>query len=276
MKEVECQILPAESIEEAAELMADAFSNSSSFFRYIFKGNVASRQKALRWFFKRNLTMLHRRCPSVLRGALDDEGEIVAAFLLIPSSVQITTWQMVKAGMWQIPFRFGSSTLKRLLQVIEHCDRGEEEFFSPGSSNSSFSSENRDVMTLNRMAVRPANQGQGIGSRCLESVLSEHQHVSVRLLTQERKNVRFYERLGFTVVGESTFDEDNLATTYTKSTRTKNRVEHFSAITGTPPGTPMATANNEGYSYCTTCWFMTYENTPETIDDYYEVTVVVD
>jgi GNAT superfamily N-acetyltransferase len=68
---------------------------------------------------------------------------------------------------------------------------------------------------LQRMVVVPQLQGQGVGSRALRSILSSESsnpssttsawHPSIHLDTQEESNVRFYEKLGWTVTSSRDF-----------------------------------------------------------------------
>ena len=66
----------------------------------------------------------------------------------------------------------------------------------------------RRYIALERMAVRRELRGRGIGGTALKSALAEVADASglpVVLSTQERRNVRFYERHGFVVQREWEF-----------------------------------------------------------------------
>ena len=220
-----CQVLPVNKIDEAAKLMADAFSNSPG-YTFIFQHDAEYRRKALEWLFQRNLILIQRRCPSSFRGVLDESDKLIACFLWTHSShANISTWDMIKAGMWQIPFRFGTSTLSRLLYAMEHMDQGELDCFqdcvsegkddsnlksdvSTKSSSSLHSTNPKPFVRLERMAVHTDYQGKGLGSKVLRSVISETK-IPMRLETQEQRNVRFYERVGYRVVGEVKACEDD-------------------------------------------------------------------
>jgi GNAT superfamily N-acetyltransferase len=143
--------------------------------------------------FKRNITLIQRRCPSAFRGVLNDKGEVVACFLWTPSPYhKISPCDMIKAGIWQIPYRFGIPTLLCLTKVVEWLDEMEERFYE---ANAAF-------CMLERMVVRPEYQGKGIDSKCLKS--------SMLVAPSEASlNVRLYQRLGYTVVGEVDFQDDD-------------------------------------------------------------------
>jgi ribosomal protein S18 acetylase RimI-like enzyme len=181
---------------------------NSQAYSFIFQHDQVYRRHALEWMFKRNIPLIQRRCPSAFRGVLNDKGEVVACFLWTPSPYQnISPWDMMKAGIWQIPYRFGLSTLLRLIKVVEWLRAAEEQ---------SYAAE-EDFCMLECMVVRPDYQGQGIGSKCLKSAIagSETTSRSVRLTTQEERNVRLYQRLGYTVAGEVNFqDAEDATSTY--------------------------------------------------------------
>eukprot|EP00602_Paraphysomonas_sp_CaronLab_P005106 CAMPEP_0185035016 /NCGR_PEP_ID=MMETSP1103-20130426/25657_1 /TAXON_ID=36769 /ORGANISM="Paraphysomonas bandaiensis, Strain Caron Lab Isolate" /LENGTH=106 /DNA_ID=CAMNT_0027571915 /DNA_START=420 /DNA_END=740 /DNA_ORIENTATION=- len=62
-------------------------------------------------------------------------------------------------------------------------------------------------LELQRMSVKPAFQGKGVGTHCLRQALQEADDAGyfVILSTQKSVNVSFYERLGFLTVRESDF-----------------------------------------------------------------------
>mmetsp|Transcript_48488 Transcript_48488/g.71877 ORF Transcript_48488/g.71877 Transcript_48488/m.71877 type:complete len:229 (+) Transcript_48488:283-969(+) len=210
MDDLECEVsvLPADSINEAAKVMALAFSDSPA-YNFIFQGDLAYRRAALEWVFVRNLSLIHCRNPSAFRGVVDRKADtIMACFLWIPScDSKLSTWDLVvTAGFWMIPFKFGLSTLKRLLQVIDNENKAKV-FFSN-------SEESDPYVVLERMAVHPDFQGKGLGTKCLRSMISKIT-VPLRLQTQELRNITFYERLGFRVVGNLKLSENDHEDRYT-------------------------------------------------------------
>jgi len=186
-----CQVLPVTAIDQAAKVTADAFLNSPTYV-YIFRGDKEYRRGALEWLFQRNMILVQNLCPSAFRGMLNREGEVVACFLWTPSRyTNLSTWDLLKAGLWQMPFLFGPSTVARLLKVIDCFDEYEKKFLS----------EHDEYIMLERMVVRPDYQGQGLGTRCLKTVIAETSK-RIQLATQETRNVSFYKRLGLTIAGE--------------------------------------------------------------------------
>ena len=61
---------------------------------------------------------------------------------------------------------------------------------------------------LERMAVLPALQGKGVGTLALRQALAECDAAGwpCLLATNEQRNVKFYERLGFAVIEEDELD----------------------------------------------------------------------
>ena len=167
MAKLECQILSEDAVHETAKVMAKAFATSPA-YAFLFQGAPPYRRKALEWFFERNLKFARSRCPSALRGVLNEDGEVVACFLWLPSAhLKLSTWDILfGAGLWQIPFRFGLSTLKRIAWIADHLDQSEINLYGPAK-------ERRIFVKLERMAVRPDFQGQGLGTTCLETVLCQ-------------------------------------------------------------------------------------------------------
>jgi len=206
LEQYQCQVLPAEYLQEAARVMAQAFSNYPV-YTYIFKQNEQYRKEALEWLFLKNLHIIHSRCPTAFRGILDEKGEVVACFLWTPSEfTHISNWDMIKAGVWKIPIKFGFKTLKRLLESMDDSKSAAEKFFdassvasasaSPKYSDKRSDDSKEQFIMLERLVVRPDWQGKGLGSKCLKAVMAEAK-VPMRLMTQEEINDTFHQRLGF-------------------------------------------------------------------------------
>jgi GNAT superfamily N-acetyltransferase len=204
-----CQILPTSRVEEAARVMADAFSDSPA-YNYIFQGDVEYRKEALEWVFRQNIDLIRQRCPTALRGMYDmDTGDIQVCFLWTPSPYHdISLWDLLYAGFWRMPFRYGFFTVYRLLRAMGDLDRGQQMNFhhNPLTDGIPF-------VTLERMAVRSDCRGKGLGTKALTSIIREfvtsNESRYLRLTTQEERNVRFYQRLGYTVAGSEELCSEN-------------------------------------------------------------------
>jgi GNAT superfamily N-acetyltransferase len=216
-EEEEVKVLDESHIAACSKVMAHAFCDSPA-YKYMFQDmTTRERTEFLEWLFEKNLRLTMSKCPTVLRGILDDnddedeDGVIICCFLWTPSPHHDhSMWEMIKAGLWQLPYQCKSWTaLKRLLAVIDTTEHDANQIYkTPNTDTDCF-------VQLERMAVRPDRQGTGIGTRALRRTLREHFSVDgtaapVRLSTQEERNVRFYrDRLGFEVVLENTkFEED--------------------------------------------------------------------
>ena len=98
------------------------------------------------------------------------------------------------------PLKFGLATLKRLLQVMEDMEKGCKDIF-PSSNKSEY-------VRLERMVVHPDFQGKGLGTKCLQNVIKKTE-VPIHLMTQEQRNVTFYNRSGFRVLGQRDMSSQN-------------------------------------------------------------------
>lgn len=194
------ETLQAGGVAEAASFAAAALVHSPS-YSYIFEGlDVSARLEALTWLFEVNIRLRldsgAARCAYAQQAGC--RAEMVCFFMLLPpNSEEIGTWAMVESGILSFPLRFGFQALWRLLEVKARHDRLERAFLEAGRSS-------RPVCRLERMVVHPSWQGKGVGRRILGAAIAEAaaQGHGVKLSTQEARNVIFYSRLGFTVVGE--------------------------------------------------------------------------
>jgi GNAT superfamily N-acetyltransferase len=197
--------LKRSDVPEAAAVMARAFCNSSSYGFILTKFDTSHRVAVLEWLFHKNLQLLFDRCPSICKCArlTDGSDKIVATLMWTPKEHgEIDHWTMIRyGGALELPFRLGWTGLKNLLTLIEDFKRSWSEVMK------SLPGQHASWINLERMTVLPEYQGKGIGSAALRQALEETTGL-VRLSTQEERNVRFYERLGFKVVGERDFGEE--------------------------------------------------------------------
>ena len=188
------EVLLASSINEVAKVMAESFLNSPG-YTYVFQNDETYRRSALEWLFEKKVSLIHRRCPTALRGVLNEKGEVIACYLWIPSLHQnIPILEMIVGGLWQFPFRFGLSTLQRLLHAMDSQDHGEESFREYYDSS--------DVIMLEHFVVRPDYQSKGIGRKLLQEEINLSGNSTLLLSTQEDRNVKFYESLGYVITSK--------------------------------------------------------------------------
>ena len=195
-----------DAVEEAARLAAAAFVDSPA-YSYIFEslGDEQSRLEALAWLFRPNIRLRLDSDPGAARCAyaMTTAGrkEMVCFFMILPTdSKEIGALAMVANGILRFPLRFGFRPFARLLEVKARHDRLDRALHESRRSGGSAPPLRR----LERVVVRPGWQGMGVGGRCLGEALAEADAFGhgVSLSTQEARNVAFYSRLGFVVVGD--------------------------------------------------------------------------
>ena len=69
-------------------------------------------------------------------------------------------------------------------------------------------SHTSDMLKVNQLFILPEYQGRGIGSACMTRIIDdanlEQKFVVLQVLKVNTRGITFYQRLGFTIVGEST------------------------------------------------------------------------
>jgi GNAT superfamily N-acetyltransferase len=191
-------VLGRHRIKEAAMVTAQAFADSPP-YRFVFPGlSRELRVEALAWMFEANYVILRSLSPTSMLGVLsdDDPGQLVCFFMLRPSSAKVSFPRMVSAGLLEVPFRFGWESFRNLLHASEVAEK-----FTKAIVPAKYGGK---YLTLERMVVLPEFQGRGIGSAGLSSAVRRVLALGlpVVLNTQEKINVKFYEKNGFKVVDE--------------------------------------------------------------------------
>ena len=64
-----------------------------------------------------------------------------------------------------------------------------------------------DILKVNQLFILPEYQGKGIGSACMTRIFDdanlEGKPIALQVLKVNTRGIAFYQRLGFTIVGES-------------------------------------------------------------------------
>ena len=185
------QDLPEERLTEAADVMAQAFLDSPSYLA-ILRGDESTRLEILAWLFHVNLSMLLKRDPHSVRCVLED-GRVVAAMCLLSPSARLREVDWLTSRLILLPLYYGWAIMRRLLDAM---------FWFEGTARRVFRPPGRAAVpsaSIERLVVRPECQGRGIGTACLRAAvaMAESEHCVLRLATQEERNVRLYERVGF-------------------------------------------------------------------------------
>ena len=227
-------------VPEAAAVAAAAFAASPT-YSFIFQG-VSHEQRvfALAWLFERNFLLRLEEEAAAARSASassalssssaaaavrpgatqchfdgggdgkgDGEPSLACFFMLQPPEAgEITFFQMCRAGILLAPFKFGLGAFRRLLQVKAWYEKQEHALAAELAACNG--GDALPYCLLERMVVVPALQGKGVGSKCLKEALDAvaGRGQGVLLATQEARNVRFYEGLGFETIHETDFHED--------------------------------------------------------------------
>lgn len=129
--------------------------------------------------------------------------QVLAAVGMIPFSRKPSLWTMLKFGLWQWTFLWGRASLWRALKLGDAC------------ADIAASRPDLNIKgEMSMMAVAPAHQGQGLGSRLLQHCLREWDvrggepggggapGGALTLGTQRAINVTFYCKHGFEVLEE--------------------------------------------------------------------------
>jgi len=145
---------------------------------------------------KRRATMLAWSFGVIIRyGLLHGEVYITAnldgvACWLPPGKTNPTTWGLLRAGMYLAPLKVGWDGVGRMLTFVQYTDRVHEH-------RAPF-----PHWYLAVLGVEPARQGQGVGTRLIDTVRvrADAAGIPCYLETQNPRNVPFYENRGFKVV----------------------------------------------------------------------------
>lgn len=198
-------------VPEAAALCARAFHDNAAYcslFPWLAPDELA---RALEWLFVRRLQIFMAIGAHVFV-ATSAEGRVVGCVTLVPPDASAGLGVQISHGLLQWPFLWGWSSFWSVLTIDERLG-----------------SRPDGAWQVNMMAVEPACQGQGIGTRLMRELLSvaraEVAAASAKkgstagaasdgstpapepsvlyLDTQRSINVPFYAKLGFNEVVEA-------------------------------------------------------------------------
>ena len=187
------RLLEPADICMTSALLAAALDDDPA-YAFLFPRRQARRQ-GLEDLFARNLrTHLPYRCTHV---AVIGPAVVATATMRPPGGISTSLLTMIRRGLVPFALTHGPGAVRRLLAVKEKYDalearlaRGERHWL------------------VHMMAVDPARQGKGLGSRLLACILNEIVDArTIRscppaiLTTHRKRNVLFYERAGFEVIG---------------------------------------------------------------------------
>ena len=186
--------LSSDLLPSAISLVAEAFYDNPA-YAYICP-DLDDRTKRLEWLLGRNLRaqLPGRRSFCLATDAVVDAmGFWTRGNDSEDSGVGVLT--LLRVGFLLAPFRLGVGGVRRMALVAGVID-GAAERAACG----------QPFWYLHNLVIRDELRGQGVGGKLLREELewigNRHPGVRILLATQLTENVRFYERLGFSVVAE--------------------------------------------------------------------------
>jgi ribosomal protein S18 acetylase RimI-like enzyme len=145
------------------------------------------REMMNRWLFQNMLKYASKQ--GVVHTTPDSAG---AAIWLPPKKPHMGALDMLRLGMWQMPFRAGFSSIPRFMSVMNSVDKLHKH--DPPKRH----------WYLAVLGVDTDRQGQGIGGELMQPVLkrADSDNLTCYLETAKEINVTFYQKHGFEVVKE--------------------------------------------------------------------------
>ena len=171
----------------AGVLLARAFHDDPT-YRLVMP-EEDERAQVLAWLFDRVVRY------SLLYGQVHTTPALEGvACWLPPGGTHLTLGRMMRSGLYATPLRMGLAAYRRFDTYARYADR----FHRRCAPESHW--------YLWAIGVDPSRQGRGIGGRLLEPILARASEdgTACYLETGVERNLRFYERHGFKVVGEGT------------------------------------------------------------------------
>jgi GNAT superfamily N-acetyltransferase len=187
------RLLEPADIGATSALLAAAMDDDPA-YAFLFP-RPQERHRGLEDFFARNLrTHLPYRCTHV---AVIGREVVATVTMRPPDGVSISMITMIRRGLLPFAIAHGRRAVRRLLTVKEKYDAIEARL--AGGERHWF---------VHMMAVDPTRQGKGVGSRLLARILettvdarTTRGYPPAILTTHKERNVHFYRRAGFDVVG---------------------------------------------------------------------------
>jgi ribosomal protein S18 acetylase RimI-like enzyme len=172
---------------QAAELLARAFHNDPT-YRLVIP-EEEKRAKVLLWLFDR---VVHY---ALLYGEVHTSPALEGVVCwLPPGETHLALGRVVRSGLYATPLKMGLAAYRRFDTYMSYADELHRRC-APESH-----------WYLWAIGVDPSSQGRGIGGSLLERVLvrTSEDGTLCYLETGMERNLRFYEKHGFKVVGEGT------------------------------------------------------------------------
>jgi ribosomal protein S18 acetylase RimI-like enzyme len=179
--------------DRAGEVLARAFHNDPT-YEMVLPEEV-KRANVLPWLFGRVVGY------SLMFGQVYTTPALEGVVCwLPPGQAGLTIGRLVRSGLYATPLKMGLAAYGRFDAYMSYADKLHEHY-APASH-----------WYLWAIGVAPSSQGRGIGSRLLQPVLerANADGTACYLETGMERNIRFYEKHGFRVVGEETMPKKAL------------------------------------------------------------------
>lgn len=189
---VSIQRLDADHTEVAAATLTEAFFDDP--LLQILSPDESKRQRRGNWFM--NMTVRYGlRWGEVW--STDDAS--AAAVWLPPGSTDMGLGRMLRVGLATMPAQLGLSGSRRFMQALSATEPFHKSVSGPH-------------WYLLAVGARTDRQGQGLGSALVEIGTSQADAAGAPcyLETGTQSNIDFYEKRGFEIVGQTSFDGHTL------------------------------------------------------------------
>lgn len=173
--------MPSQSLASVAQLLTRAFFVDPLFAHV--QPSERMRRRGLPTLFE----VLLR--DAQLRGGVVSTSEGVVAWTPV-HRLHANLLEQIRRGYSKVPLHFGFGSSLRLQAHDDWCNRRAVAHSSP------------EAAYIHCVGVEPSLAGQGIGSKLMDAALSSiGQSCGLcTLRTEQQRNVRFYEKLGFRCV----------------------------------------------------------------------------
>jgi ribosomal protein S18 acetylase RimI-like enzyme len=175
----------ASQIKPAAQALSRAF-HDDPYYTYIIP-DVGRRANIMTWLFERILRY------GMLYGSVYTTPSVEASAIWLGPQNPIINWiGAIRTGLFQLALKMKRAEYRRI-QLLDKAGDRLHKLVLPGPH-----------WYLLILGVDPTHQGQGMGGALLQPVLeaADRDHLACFLDTNNEKNLLFYERHGFKVVGQ--------------------------------------------------------------------------
>ena len=183
--------LEKEQLQVAGEVLGRAFLDDPLM---VYLPDEEHRRRVLPWFMETGARF------GLQNGEVHTTPDKVeaAAVWVPPGGFPISNLRMIMAGMWLVPFKTGLPATRRFLRVMDRTEEHHKE---------DVAAQHWYLMIL---GVDPERQGQGVGGRLIQPILTraDGEGLPCYLETMKEINVTFYRKHGFEVVSEGEIPDE--------------------------------------------------------------------